>query len=42
MQKETWKDIKLPKWISNEIFDGECMHNNDGTHSDGGIADDLI
>ena len=30
-------DIKLA-----EIFDGEYVRNNDGTHLDGGIADDLI
>ena len=30
-------DVKLA-----EIFDGECICNNDGTHLDGGIADDLI
>ena len=35
--KTTQMDIKLA-----EIFDGEYVRNNDGTHLDGGIADDLI
>ena len=30
-------DIKLA-----EMFDGEYVRTNDGTHLDGGIADDLI